>query len=318
LASIARYGFLGVPIFFVISGFVIAYSAVGRTASAFAIARFSRIYPCFLFCMTLTFTALLIIGPPQFEATVGQWGANLIIAATALRQSYMDSAYWSLVVEVTFYGWITILLATKIFPNRVDAIVLIWLWLSMTNELTADDQIVSRIFLTDHSGFLATGLIIHEFYRGRRDLVLQCLLGLSIATALFQAVHNLRWLRDNNNVFDDWVVATICLGSILLIIAATRIPRLPIRSSVVFAIGGITYPFYLLHQQLGYIMLERIARVDRPSWLVAAILLTIAMLSWMTWRFVERPGQRLTKKILGEFLGSLKTRVARRVINDVP
>ena len=56
LTWIARYGFLGVPIFFVISGFVIAYSAEGRTATTFAIARFSRIYPCFLFCMTLTFT----------------------------------------------------------------------------------------------------------------------------------------------------------------------------------------------------------------------------------------------------------------------
>src|SRR3954453_12293852 len=57
LAPIAKYGFLGVPAFFVISGFVIAYSAEGRTAMGFAIARFSRIYPTFLFCMTLTFVA---------------------------------------------------------------------------------------------------------------------------------------------------------------------------------------------------------------------------------------------------------------------
>jgi peptidoglycan/LPS O-acetylase OafA/YrhL len=53
LAPWARYGFLGVPIFFIISGYVIAYSAE-RTAAAFAIARVSRIYPTFLFCMTLT------------------------------------------------------------------------------------------------------------------------------------------------------------------------------------------------------------------------------------------------------------------------
>jgi peptidoglycan/LPS O-acetylase OafA/YrhL len=61
LAWIGRYGFLGVPVFFVISGFMIAYSAEGRTATTFAIARFSRIYPCFLFCMTLTFSALLAL-----------------------------------------------------------------------------------------------------------------------------------------------------------------------------------------------------------------------------------------------------------------
>src|SRR2546427_494309 len=52
LAPVAKYGFLGVPVFFIISGFVIAYSAEGRTAAGFAIARFSRIYPTFVLCMT--------------------------------------------------------------------------------------------------------------------------------------------------------------------------------------------------------------------------------------------------------------------------
>ena len=48
-APFAKYGYLGVQLFFVISGFVIAYSADGRTATAFAIARVSRIYPGFVF-----------------------------------------------------------------------------------------------------------------------------------------------------------------------------------------------------------------------------------------------------------------------------
>jgi len=318
LAWIARYGFLGVPIFFVISGFVIAYSAEGRTATTFAIARFSRIYPCFLFCMTLTFSTLLVFGPLHFEATFAQWVANLIIAATALRETYMDSAYWSLVVEITFYGWVTILLAARLFPRRIDAIVLTWLFISMANELTADHQIISRIFLTDHSGFLATGLLIYELHRGRRDMMLQCLLGLSVATALFQALHNLRWLRDRDNVFDDWVVATICLGSILLIIGATRIRRLPIRSSVVFAVGGVTYPLYLLHQQLGYTILEWIGPTSHPRVLIAVILLAIAALSWLTWRFVERPGQRLTKPFLSNLFGQRGAHREPRPINDLP
>jgi peptidoglycan/LPS O-acetylase OafA/YrhL len=308
LGWIGRYGFLGVPIFFVISGFVIAYSAVGRTATTFAIARFARIYPCFLFCMTLTFSALLFFGSPHFAATFQQWASNLIIAATALHQDYIDSAYWSLVVEITFYGWVTVLLATKVFPRHIDAIVLSWLSLSMANELTADNQIISRIFLTDHSGFLATGLMIYELYRGRRGAMLQCLLGLAIATALFQAVHNLRWLRDNDNVFDDWIVVTVCLASILLIIGATRIRRLPVGSSVVIAVGGMTYPFYLLHQQLGYTMLEWLSPVEHRFALVLAILLAISVLSWATWRFVERPGQRLAREVLSRLFDPGQTR----------
>jgi peptidoglycan/LPS O-acetylase OafA/YrhL len=84
MASFAQYGFLGVPVFFIISGFVIAYSAEGRTATGFAIARFSRIYPTFLFCMTLTFLAILTLGSPHFDTTFAQWCAN---SSLRLRRS---------------------------------------------------------------------------------------------------------------------------------------------------------------------------------------------------------------------------------------
>jgi peptidoglycan/LPS O-acetylase OafA/YrhL len=96
---VAKYGFLGVPAFFVISGFVIAYSAEGRTAVGFAIARFSRLYPNFVFCMTLTFLALLVWGPPHFEATPSQWFANLFIhgggAWSALHGCGLPAQRWT-------------------------------------------------------------------------------------------------------------------------------------------------------------------------------------------------------------------------------
>jgi peptidoglycan/LPS O-acetylase OafA/YrhL len=90
---------------------VIAYSAEGRTATGFAIARFSRIYPTFVFCMTLTCLAIVFLGPPHFETSFRQWTANLFIAATAFRQPYMDASYWSLVIEVMFYAWVAVFIA---------------------------------------------------------------------------------------------------------------------------------------------------------------------------------------------------------------
>jgi len=299
LSSFARYGFLGVPVFFVISGFVIAYSAEGRTATGFAIARFARIYPCFIFCMTLTFVAVLLLGPPHFFTTPAQWAANLLLASPALRQPYMDSAYWSLVVEATFYGWVAILIAAGVFRKRIDIVILLWLCISILNELTVDSRAVEVVFLADDSGFFATGILIYEFYRGRRDATLRALLALSIATAIFQAIHNLGWLRGRTGEpFDDCVVAAICLLSILIIMGATRIRSLPIPASAVLAIGGMTYPMYLLHQQLGYTVFYRIGPIDRPAILVAAIVFWVAVLSWAVWRFVERPAQRWTKQTL--------------------
>jgi peptidoglycan/LPS O-acetylase OafA/YrhL len=296
LASFARYGFLGVPIFFVISGFVIAYSAEGRTAIGFAIARFARIYPGFVLCMTITFLATLAFGPPRFETSLAQWAANLFIAAPALRQPYMDSAYWSLVYEMVFYAWVTILIGIGVFRPRIDIIVLVWLFISLLNEFALESIVIRKIFLTDVSGFFATGLLIYELYSGRRDAVLQVLLASSIICAVVvNAVYNLAWLRDHTGQsFDDWIVAAICLVSILIIVGATHIRRLPLSAGVVIAVGGMTYPLYLLHQQIGYDIINQIGPVGNPAMLVALIVLAITLLSWAIWRFVENPARRLT------------------------
>ena len=79
--------------------------------------------------------------------------------------------------------------------------------------------------------------------------------------------------------FDDWVVAAICLASIVVIMWATRIRRLPFSGGIVMAIGGMTYPFYLLHQQVGYDVLNRVGPNSYPMIFVAVISCGIALLS---------------------------------------
>jgi peptidoglycan/LPS O-acetylase OafA/YrhL len=298
LAPFAKYGFLGVPVFFIISGFVIAYSAEGRTAAGFAIARFSRIYPTFILCMTLTFLALLFWGPPHFQTSPAQWLANLLIAATALGQPYMDAAYWSLVIEVVFYAWVAVLIAVGLFPRRIDAIILIWLAITFANELTIDAPLVEKLFLADDSGFFAVGLLIYEFYRGRRGPMLYSMLALAIGTAVFQSIHKLvRLAPHTGGVFDDWIVAAICLVSVAIIFAATQIRRVPLPTGLVLALGGLTYPLYLLHMQLGYVLYYRLAPAGAVA-PVVALILGMMLLSWAVWRYLERPVQRWTREFL--------------------
>ena len=71
--NIAMYGYIGVDWFFIISGFVIAWTAEGRTALQFALARFIRIYPAFVVCMTLTFVGTLYLHPHFNVAGFKDW-----------------------------------------------------------------------------------------------------------------------------------------------------------------------------------------------------------------------------------------------------
>jgi peptidoglycan/LPS O-acetylase OafA/YrhL len=98
--------------------------------------------------------------------------------------------------------------------------------------------------------------------------------------------------------FDNCIVAAICLVSFAVIMSASRIRSIPVSPATVLAIGGMTYPMYLLHQQLGYAVFYRIGPVAHPAMLVALIVLAIAMMSLATWRFVDRPAHRWTKRTL--------------------
>jgi peptidoglycan/LPS O-acetylase OafA/YrhL len=147
LVPVAKYGYLGVQLFFIISGFVIAYSAEGRTASAFAVARAARIYPTFVLCMTVTFLLALMIGAPRFEASITQWLANLIVVSPALKQPFMDGAYWSIVYEITFYGWVFLLLLFNLFRRETVLIVVVWLAISIVNETILHSGALLRLFL---------------------------------------------------------------------------------------------------------------------------------------------------------------------------
>lgn len=301
LSSFAMYGYLGVPAFFVISGFVIAYSAEGRTAGEFAIARISRIYPTFVLCMTITALGILMVGGEFFQVSFARWAANLAIASPALGFHYMDSAYWSLVIEVTFYAWVTVFIALGVFPRRLDMLVLAWLFLSIANELTADSAIFERAFLTDNAGYFATGLMLYEFHRGRRDAMWFCIFGLSVGIAVFHAIHSLGWLHAHSDVaFQPSIVATILLASIAAIFLATRLNVALLPSKITIAIGALTYPFYLLHQQLGYAVLSRFPPQYQSAMTVCLIVLTIVAGSWAICRYIETPLRTTTRQLLSK------------------
>jgi peptidoglycan/LPS O-acetylase OafA/YrhL len=75
------------------------------------------------------------------------------------------------------------------------------------------------------------------------------------------------------------------LGVIFL---ATQLRRVPLPVGLIIAIGGLTYPLYLLHMQLGYAILTAFAPAEN-IWAVAIIVVEIMLLSWIVWRFIERP-----------------------------
>ncbi|WP_438027537.1 acyltransferase family protein [Sorangium sp. So ce233] len=115
--SIARLGFSGVGLFFVLSGFVLAYNYAGDDGGlrgdrrSFVVARFSRIYPLFVFALLLTAPSYIAQLVELFGPRVGLLRAALTsVPALLMLQAWTpftllswNGPGWSLSAEAFFY-----------------------------------------------------------------------------------------------------------------------------------------------------------------------------------------------------------------------
>ena len=122
-------GWVGVQIFFVISGFVIANSAYGSTARKFVISRFLRLYPTAWCALPINVAAIAIAHAGNYVPLGIGVGLSLrlIIGSFVLfDRGQVASAYWTLVVELSFYAVIAVLLYFKRFKDvQAWAVILI-------------------------------------------------------------------------------------------------------------------------------------------------------------------------------------------------
>jgi peptidoglycan/LPS O-acetylase OafA/YrhL len=308
ISYITKYGYLGVQMFFMISGFIIAHSAYNRASTDFVIARLIRIYPGFLACMTITCVALLLI-TPQFRIPLDQWAANIIIYAPALGYEYVDGVYWTLVIEITFYAWVAIFMSLGLFERYGMAIALVWLTGSLVNQLLIGSWRIDQIFLTSYSGFFAVGLAIHKLYSQKCSRLGIIVLMYALAVAVFQAVQPIpNFEAHYGQRFSLWVVSGVIVGSSALILSVLAIRRLPISPGFLIAVGGLTYPLYLLHQVIGYAVFNRLGSLV-PAWpLVIMVTTGIVALSYVVWRWVEQPMQKALKVATARFVRAGRVR----------
>jgi peptidoglycan/LPS O-acetylase OafA/YrhL len=112
LGLIQDFGWLGVCIFFLISGFVIAHVAQRESWKNFLIKRFFRIYPLLALALLLS---LLLFPPTDNTLNLGSVLANLTLVNYWINpQIVFVGVAWTLAIEVTFYLLVAVTIPLKV------------------------------------------------------------------------------------------------------------------------------------------------------------------------------------------------------------
>jgi len=175
-----RYANLGVPLFFIISGFVITESIKFQSIKNFAIGRFIRLYPLFWIICTVTFifTLLMPNGNPvsfsEYLISMTMLGEKLANALGYLR--IVDASYWSLVVELIFY--IAIAIFVYIFSfKKIRWFTYLWLAISIIAfYFGLAETFIAKTLLVRHASYFIFGitlsLLLTTNYEGKKQKII--------------------------------------------------------------------------------------------------------------------------------------------------
>ena len=298
-----RHFYLGVHLFFMVSGFVIVASVDRRDAFAFAVARFTRLWPTFVLGVSLTATVLLLAGVPVEPS---RWLANLLFVAPAFGEPFMDGVYWSIVVELVFYAWIAALLVVVRVERHVETIVLAWLAVALLNEAWLRDEIVRHAALTRFGPWFMMGMLLFAIRARGLSAARAALLLAVFLTSCGNAVDEQYDVASRVGLEPDiWgtLWSNVAIVAIFLLALAVRIAPRP----WLLAAGASTYPFYLLHQEIGYVVLAKLAGPWGIATATIAVTVAIAAASLAVARWFDRPARRALARALDPVVSLIRS-----------
>jgi peptidoglycan/LPS O-acetylase OafA/YrhL len=304
-------GRIGVQIFFVISGFVIAYTARKSDTLSFVQSRVLRLAPAAWICASVTLAVAFMIDMRGPAALGKAWVRSVAFLPFG---EYIDGAYWTLAIECAFYALVLTMIATRMLKHLEKLFLLI----ACISTIFCLTVLVVRPELNHLVGdrYLQLALIVHgcEFA-----------VGVFLWGLLFQGSSPLRivglvvGLVGGSIEVWHWVptpgdgplAAALWLASVVAITCSVifneRLKHKLVEKGVTFArnMGLATYPLYLLHDLVGAALMKNLAIIGVPDGAGLAIaLIVVSAAAYLIAVYLEpiiRAGLRSSFGVVGRF-----------------
>jgi peptidoglycan/LPS O-acetylase OafA/YrhL len=309
LAPFTRYGFLGVELFFLISGFVILLSAWGRKPGDFIVSRFLRLFPAYWVGVLLSLAAYLAFDSwvpfgPNTDGPLMRFLPNLTMLQEGVGSQRMEVVYWTLYVELHFYVLIALFTWWGITFNRCMAFMTGWLLFSVF-ALESGENFVKVVLLWRYAPFFVAGMGFFLIYRYGSNILVWLLIALSWALGCYY---------DVKYNFPDFTAAPHSLYiipagvtvvfAVMALVATHRLSWLRWRGLTL--LGLLTYPLYLVHQTVSRTFVPRLLP-HMGRWEVLAVLIAGALVAaYLIHVLIERPAQRLLRPRLKAALARIR------------
>lgn len=308
------YGWLGVPLFFLISGFVIFMTLEKCDGIAsFLYRRWLRLFPAMLICTIIIYLSAGFLserpaGSPSLLSIVP---GLLFIEPTWIEAVFnlpivpLEGAFWSLYVEFKFYvlaALIYFLLDRRRFTTYIFLLFVLAVGLKVVLLVSANSYVV---FLSKAAGALSLGYFGYfaagaEFYKYERTK-----LGVHLYSGLLMSIVSVVGLGRLDLL---GYVAAIFVSLLFFMVVVSERLKAILNFKILLYFGAISYPLYLLHQNIIVGAIIKIGLGGLVGIVVVPIVLLslVSLIAFIIAKYLEDP---LRNKLMQAF--SFRAAVAR-------
>lgn len=301
-------GYLGVVLFFLISGYIVTHASMSETRRSYVVKRLLRIFPALFSSLAVLWVLMHVMsaldvpllafqgGPPS------RWLQSLLLVDFFIPGPHVLSLTWTLAIELIFYVLVLAAIGRQRTWPLGTTVVMAGVWALATWVITAsvlgEPPTPESEGLVILVGVLLVGRCIYLVHtrRANRTAAAALAVVVGILVGVFQDVQNPGFLLERAGTAGEPLV-TYAIALALFVGMLAWAPRRAIQP---FAwLGDISYSLYLLHLPVGFATLGVLHRFDVPSSLATLVAIAVSLLAaHVSYRLVEQPSQRAARRLL--------------------
>jgi peptidoglycan/LPS O-acetylase OafA/YrhL len=275
------FGEYGVFLIFIISGFVITLTLNStKHCTDFLVSRLSRLFPAYWMAIMLTALTVWLFTLPGRQVGLMATLVNFTMLQDWLGVSRVDNAYWTLTIQLSFYGIMFLIHACNQMKNLLRIGLL---WNSVIILAAFAEQYLSvsihwaiKLFLIlDYGNLFVAGIMFYKLTKDFRGAYLYpIILSVFADYVLRGGMHCI-------------LISLLYLAFFLLAIG--RLSWLGVKPLVF--VGSISYSLYLIHQNIGFVIIRSLYQrgfATRWSTILVPLTISVAVASVMYF-FLEKP-----------------------------
>lgn len=338
-APFTWFGWVGVEIFFVISGFVIANSASKCSATEFLLGRALRLYPAVWVCSTATFIVLLLFAKGSASEFIVPYLRAMLLIPKGINGQWIDCIYWTLAAEMAFYALVFCSLLTNkitlrhlawgltIYSGVFNAFSLAVLSGAIRSEILYFVVLMFRVpcaaWLLNHGCLFALGIWLFISACRKWTALEQLAVTVTCLSGAAEIFYFSSYLSLNIPAISGqspFVPIIVWAAAVLLIaVAANRSRRsagtatadaagyLRVRFGTLMrtllrTLGLITYPLYLTHNVVGSAIIRVLVHAGLDASLAVGIALgMLVLVCWLICAKIEPAIRHLLSEVFSNF-----------------